>query len=291
MAEQIKELDARVSADGASSHFVVFAARKTPGVGVGHAFVVWGKEDQAQAMSSQKAFGFYPSALGQALLGLDVPGDVINEATKPPYGALLTARLIVRVGKAEFDSSQREIATWDTSDYNLYGRNCVSFAHAVAKDIGLLGMPDPSATLPVDYFESLLPAVLTAYGGNWRTDDANQRFGLQIADGSFKWTEHGAGAEHVINVVGSEGSTVQAVKLERPNTDSVLKFLGFGSASLRQQILAAGPEPSSLTLSRSGDELRAVWRGLLVRKKPDGSLAEIVQPSDGTPKDFVFRAA
>ena len=77
--------------------------------------------------------------------------------------------------------------------------------------------------------------------------------------------------------------------LQRPNDDAVLQFLGFADAALRSQILAAKPEPSTLALTRAGDVINAVWRGLLVTKKPNGSLDKIVQPSAGVPKNFVFQ--
>jgi len=79
------------------------------------------------------------------------------------------------------------------------------------------------------------------------------------------------------------------VVLQRPNDDAALQFLGFADGALRAQILAAKPEPSTLTLTRAGDIINAVWRGLLVTKKPNGSLDKIVQPSAGAPKNFVFK--
>lgn len=291
MAETVVTLDARVTDDSAFGNFyVVLAARSSQGAGVGHAFVVWGIEDPGAQMSSANAYGFYPDGMGKAIFGADVPGAIVDEATKGPNHALLSSRLIVRVGKAEFEASQHLIADWETQDYNLYNRNCVFFTKAVAESIGLTGLSDPTAKLPVEYYASVVESVRTAYGGKWRTDDPGKRFGLEVSDGKFRWTEHRDPLQHSLDTTGASGSKVSAVVLQRANGDDVLQFLGFSNANLRIQILAAKPEPSTLTLTRDGGVINAVWRGLLVTKKPDGSLDTIVQPSAGTPKEFVFRA-
>lgn len=290
MAETVFTLDARVTDDSVQgSFYVVLAARRSAGAGVGHAFVVWGVEDPQAQMSSQKAYGFYPDGMGKAIFGGNVPGDVVNEATKGPHAALLTSRLIVRVNKAAYDDSQKLIAGWETQDYNLYDHNCVFFTKSVAEQIGLVGLPDPTATLPVDYYVTVVNAVRTSYGGSWRTDDANKRFGLEVKDGTFRWTEYQAAKQYAVQTTGTLSSTITRVVLQRPNDDSALQFLGFADAALRAQILAAKPEPSTITLTRAGDVINAVWRGLLVTKKPNGSLDKIVQPSAGVPKNFVFQ--
>lgn len=289
MAETVISLDARVTDDSAlGAFYIVLAARKSDGPGVGHAFVVWGVEDAKAQMSSTKAYGFYPDGAGKAVFGADVPGFIVNEATKGPTHALLTSRVIVRVNKSEYEASQQLIVTWATQDYNLYNKNCVFFTKAVAEQVGLLGLPDPTAQLPVDYYAAAVATVRTAYGGKWRTNDAEKRFSLEVGDGRFRWTEYRGAQQHALDIRGSSSSKVQRVVLERPNEDSVLQFLGFSSAALRAQIIAAKPEPSTLTLTRSGAVLQAVWRGLLVTKKPDGSLNQIVQPSAGTSKTYVF---
>lgn len=291
MAETIASLDARVTDDSAQgSFYVVMAARRSAGAGVGHAFVVWGVEDPQAQISRQMAYGFYPDGMGKAIFGGDVPGDVVNEATKEPYAALLTSRLIVRVNKTAYDESQRLIAGWETQDYNLYNRNCVFFTKAVAEQIGLIDLPDPTATLPVDYYATVVNAVRTAYGGSWRTDDTNKRFGLEVKDGTFRWTEYQAAKQYAVQTTGTLSSTITSVVLQRRNDDAALQFLGFADGALRAQILAAQPEPSTLTLTRAGDVINALWRGLLVTKKPNGSLDKIIQPSAGVPKNFVFQA-
>jgi hypothetical protein len=289
MAETVLSLDARVTDDAPlGAFYIVLAARESDGLGVGHAFVVWGIEDPQALMSSAKAYGFYPDGVGKAVFGADVPGSIVDEATKGPNQASLTSRVIVRINKFEYDASQALIATWATQDYNLYNQNCVFFTRAVAEAVGLRGLPDPTAQLPVGYYAAVLATVRTAYGGKWRSNDVDKRFGLEVRDGRFLWTEFRGAKQHELDTRGTLSSTVQSVVLERPNDDAVLQFLGFGSAALRAQIIAAMPEPSTFTLTRNGDQLQAVWRGLLVMKKPDGSLNKIVQPSAGTPKTYFF---
>lgn len=130
------------------SYFIVVAARgpdlPSPS---GHAFIVWGKEDVAEQMSSQVTFGFYTKdgIDVSAVLGDDVPGEVLAESLKSTNHQRLSGRLIVQVNKEDYDKAQERIAAWRTSDYNLYAQNCISFAKDVAAVIGLQGMDIPVA--------------------------------------------------------------------------------------------------------------------------------------------------
>ena len=294
MAELLREIDNRFQPEsGASKYFIVFCARKTdnPIAKPGHAFVVWGKEDAAAGMSSQIAFGFYPKndISTDAILGTDVPGSILNEATKPETSSLLTSRIIVRVDKSTFEKSQLQINIWRTADYNLYAKNCISFARAVADEIGIRGTPTDVGQFPADYFSAFVVGAQSAFGGNWRSNDAPKRFALKINGPNIEWTESSStGGVLVKNVQPAISSTGIAVRVERQNTDDVLQFLGFSNPTLRAEIIARNPEPSFLLLRRVDDTLAVEWHGLLVKKLANGHLESIVQPSQMPAKSFVF---
>jgi hypothetical protein len=145
MAETVKTIDARTMTDAdGSTYWVVFCARKSDNIASkpGHAFVVWGVEDASAARSRQEAFGFYPDSHDDSnpLFG-SMSGEICDEASKAPGLAresLWTARLIVQVNKPVYNDSIRVIEQWRTSDYSLYKRNCIHFAHDVAVSMGLL---------------------------------------------------------------------------------------------------------------------------------------------------------
>ncbi len=294
MAEAFRSLDSRftVDADG-SNYYVVFCARRSDNVATkpGHAFVVWGKEDTGAAMSSQRAFGFYPEeGNGLKAIFATVPGKLTDEAIKATPSNLLTARIIVRTNKQAFEASQSQIEKWKTSDYNLYERNCISFAKSVAMELSLKGFPPDTAELPPTYFERLITEVNTAFGGNWKSTDAPGRFRLKIAGPNVEWTEYGTGSLTKSSNATSASSSSQ-LRIERPNTDDVLTFLGFSNASLRAEILAKGPAPSFILLKRDGNKCVGEWHGLLVKKLANGHLDQIIQPGQNTPKFFDFTEA
>src|SRR5689334_3337225 len=56
-----RSLDLATMTESSGNYYVVFCARKSGSSGgVGHAFVVWGKEDSGKKLSSAQSFGFYP---------------------------------------------------------------------------------------------------------------------------------------------------------------------------------------------------------------------------------------
>lgn len=294
MAELLRHIDNRYHPDlDASKYFIVFCARKTdsPLAKPGHAFVIWGKEDADAGMSSQLAFGFYPKndIDADAILGSDVPGQILNEATKPETSSLLTARIFVRVNKNIFDKSQSQITNWRTTDYNLFAKNCISFARSVANEIGLFGASSDVGQLPADYFSTFIANAQSSFGGTWRSNDTAQRFSLKINGPNIEWTESSTSGESLVkNVQATPSSSTVTVRVERQNTDDVLKFLGFSNAVLRADIIDRAPEPSFLLLHRTDLTLTAEWRGLLVKKLANGKLDNIVQPSQMPAKPFVF---
>ncbi len=291
-AEILRSLDARFRpGDINGSYFIVVAARKpdlpSPS---GHAFIVWGREDAGAKMSSQMSYGFYPrdGVDVQTVLGSDVPGDVLRESLESTNHQRLSGRLIIQVNKEDYDNSQARIALWRTNEYNLYARNCISFAKDVASTIGLAGTDIPVDQLPANFFTALVQGVSTQFGGTWQSSDPAGRFRLEINGPRVVWTEKSGNGQHVVTVQTAAASTAAEIRIERANDDPALKFLGFSSAALRAEILAKGARPSFLKLRRNGDQLIGEWHGLLVRKRADGSLDSMVQPEDQPAKPFTF---
>lgn len=288
----VKSIDGRLFESGdASKYFVVFCTRRSGDISSkpGHAYVVWGKEDAGAQMSVAQAFGFYPdSPSGSMVLGMNVPGQLKDEAFNSSP-TLLTGRLIVRVDKVAFDRSRSEQDKWKTGDYNLYQRNCISFASAVAEDIGLVGLPGSVTEWPADFFADLVSKVRTRLGGTWSSSDDSHRFGLTIDGPKINWTERSATGSLTKAITAKAAANENSIRLERPNTDEVLSLLGFSDAALRAEILAAAPQPSYLILRPTSDGLLGgEWHGLVVKKKANGHLDSLVQPVSVPAKQFAF---
>jgi hypothetical protein len=124
--------------------------------------------------------------------------------------------------------------------------------------------------------------------GTWVTDDGEGRFQLVVSGASVEWTEKrkpGDGETLVVQTQFVERAPGDYV-LERANDDRVLRCLGFADKGLRDRIVAARPESSTLTMRWDGASARVDWRGLSVRKNPDNSFKEVVQPSAAKVKSF-----
>jgi len=137
-AQQVVEIDLRNrSEDGAFS--LVFLARDASVTSFGHAWVGWGTEDEVQLASVWEAFGLYPSESDKAKAAFGgVPGEI-----QPEGFAAGTTALIVRVNSDVFETARAIRIEWARRlragdiDYNLYERNCIDFASAVATAVGL----------------------------------------------------------------------------------------------------------------------------------------------------------
>jgi hypothetical protein len=160
VAEEVIVRDLRTAKDEGGTCFLVFCARESPNVSgkPGHAYVVWGEESERAQMSIASSFGFY-SRDGKLRLG-DVPSELKDEAkaSAASKSSLLTHRLIVKVDRETFQSTQKLISEWKTNDYNLLERNCVHFTHAVAKAAGLNPPEPPKIPRPSAYFKALFEA-------------------------------------------------------------------------------------------------------------------------------------
>lgn len=133
--------------------------------------------------------------------------------------------------------------------------------------------------------------VMITPEGKWESTDATGRWRLEFSDGAVKWTETGTAGSlsRTVPVHNALGFTA-GLRIERPNDDEVLTFLGFGP-SIRSQISASSPKPSYMVLFWKDGILSARWSGLLVTKDSKNQLKEIKQPGDTPWKPYEFRRA
>ena len=166
MSEEVLiKIDARNSSDAdGNNYFIVFCSRKSENLLTkpGHAFVIWGIEDNQTQMSTQTSFGFYPDEDNEfKALFSTVPGRLVDEAKKQTPSRLFTARMIVQVNRESFFSSQSAIDDWKTSNYDLYSKNCMHFVREIALNLGLFPPTVTSFELPSEYLQKLIETTET----------------------------------------------------------------------------------------------------------------------------------
>ena len=160
--EVVEEVNMSESGDG--NYYLVFMARGP--VPPGHAFVMWGREDDEKQMSTFKAFGLYPDSDNELKIVFgEVPGEIKDEWQSDKMSDI-THRLIVKVNKAAYQKSLQVKRKWETNfqeteistnTYELIKKDCVTFASDIARSIGLL-IPDRnlSTYLPEDFIRALI---------------------------------------------------------------------------------------------------------------------------------------
>jgi len=143
--------EVRIDKRNASSehrHVLVFCGLEPTDSFVGHAFVVWGKEDSSKQVSWSQAFGFYPEtakAGAKSMFG-PVPGEIRDDGVNCPDGSNVR-RLFVDVSPDAFDKSLGILEAWKSKtgsdSYQLVLSDCTTFALEVGKSIDLK-IPDRS---------------------------------------------------------------------------------------------------------------------------------------------------
>lgn len=124
----VKSIDKRTmsSADG-NVYYLVFVSKPTKlqgGQNAGHAYVVWGVEDNIKKMSYGDAWGLYPLSTMKTLTLATVPGELRNDGiASNNYN-----RLIVKVDKKVYDAAHNKMKEWASKGtYQLLERDCLSF--------------------------------------------------------------------------------------------------------------------------------------------------------------------
>jgi hypothetical protein len=269
------------AADG--DMFIRFMARPTAPIAQGspgHAFfcIIL----HLTAGIREDCFGFYPENLSKIF---DGPGKLSNEFKKDSIqnvSITLEHKISEDTRKGIYDVLHR----WAGQSYQLRVNNCMDLTIAVAERAGLRTPPRPRSTitLPTELLEGLKRLY---WMGQWQSTEPQSRFQLDIsASNKVGWAERnqsGAVLEIEVPLSPAEGE----VRIERPNTARVMDHLGF-QPTIRQQILAAGPRPSFLTMRRVDHRIEAQWNGLVVIKDEQAQLKELKQPGTTSPKPYTF---
>src|SRR5260370_710683 len=158
-AQVSKTLDLSTT-PGNQRFYVIFASRG--GSATGHAFVVWGMEDDVRQRSTIKAFGLYPESEGNNCSSAvrTVPGRVLDELANHSVQGI-TQELIVRVDESYYQRSWKVARQWDCKrEFSLLSRDCDAFLQAVGNSL-CLNMPRRAVTrwTPQAYVRALLASV------------------------------------------------------------------------------------------------------------------------------------
>lgn len=121
--------------------------------------------------------------------------------------------------------------------------------------------------------------------GKWQTPLPEQRFSIEFTGKKVKWSEKNQTGITFIKETDITEISDGKFKIERPNNEEVLTFLGFQS-SLRSEILARNPQPSFIIFYWNGDKLIAEWNGLIATKDTNAHLRELIQPGVRPPKIY-----
>ncbi len=122
--------------------------------------------------------------------------------------------------------------------------------------------------------------------GIWESAEERKRWKLEIYDGNVIWTERNELGQTYIHKTIAD-TTNETFRIERPNTNEVLQFLGF-SDQMRQKIIARSPKPSYMIIKFKDGKLTSEWFGILATKDNKGNFKELKQPGEAGKKDFVF---
>jgi hypothetical protein len=230
----------------------------------------------------EECFGFYPQS---PLKAFDGPGTVSNEFSRPAIGAVSTS-LKHRIDEGVRSAVYTELKKWSGVDYKLVVNNCIDLVFGIAKATGLVTPNRQTVLLPTDFVGGIKSLYWT---GNWNSTDIDTRFRLQISgNNAVTWTERNSASGQQLSKTSSLSlkSDGEAV-VERPNSSDVLQLLGF-QQNIIPSILAAGPKPSFLKLTRKGHRVLGEWNGIVVIKDAKGHFSQLKQPGASPAKNFDF---
>jgi hypothetical protein len=114
---------------------------------------------------------------------------------------------------------------------------------------------------------------------NKETRDVKKRFRLEIQEGMAGATliEHGATSE-IRRELRINGAGPGSWVIERPQDAELLAFLGV-KPDLANAALATNPPPSTLTVTKKGAVLSAVWKGIVIQTNGQKRLEKVVTKS------------
>lgn len=118
--------------------------------GVGHAFIVWQKEDDQKKMTTREVLGFYPDK-DKSVIDFGKPGQIMDDKrTKAEFA------FIVDVDAEHYDKALRVLERWRSAgNYTLGFSDCTTFVGEVASAIGLNTPLRAFAPRPLEYVQAL----------------------------------------------------------------------------------------------------------------------------------------
>lgn len=288
-----RDLDIRDDTKQTAPRYIVFLSRPatvTP-PSPGHAFVVWGFEDPARRLSGQDAWGYYPTEDAGKSVFRQVPGAIVDEFLKQGTGSA-DVQLSIRVSDKQYAAATSVLDIWKKKDhYKLREQDCVTFTGEIALSLAL-HVPDRgiwASKLPTTFVSDLASAntAATVLTGVWEYADerGRVRFRLQLDGARCIWIDNppeGSQIQHSTDLIGS-GPVFQ---LKRANSADVLLKLGYRDERTRKQIVDRNPGSSSLSIERSGQDLKGLWKGLIVTKESNNVDVKDIKFSN---KEVVFR--
>ncbi|MBI4538911.1 MAG: hypothetical protein HY704_05295 [Gemmatimonadetes bacterium] len=195
---QRERVDLHTSDDEASRYFVQLVGDGSGAVG--HAFVVWGREDASENMSVfDGAYGLWPRtsvSWTEAVFGT-VPAEIYEEfgidgtGGGTPGGIARTMDLItVRVDRDVYERSRRVLRARQRDvggNYQLLVRDCVTFLREVADVLGLELPYRMFAWRPTGYVQQMIARLRTEDRG-WHPQS-----GLVYVGQTIRGVPHGRG--------------------------------------------------------------------------------------------------
>jgi hypothetical protein len=142
------------------------------------------------------------------------------------------------------------------------------------------GARDPNLTPD----KAIIVEVVSPIEGEWTSTDPQSRWNLKFEGTRLTWIERTETGNAIV-VKQTVDPMSQSFRIERPNSDDILKLLSFND-EMRHEILNRNPSASFMDITVNGNKLTSKWNGLLATKKPNGHFRELKQP--GTTPEKVF---
>lgn len=156
VCSEVFHIDLRADKTGPKYAVALAAQRARTPEDLGHAFVVWYKEDSSASASISYATGFYPhsedSKKDYSLILQTSKGKVYDDSRSKR-----DIQLIVTISEDRYRASQKVLERWKDPGkrYGILLNDCVSFAQEVAKSIGLNPPSRAFNPYPFDYVKAL----------------------------------------------------------------------------------------------------------------------------------------
>lgn len=152
VAVEKKYIDKKVRSESVEYSIGLAAQRG----GLGHAFVIWNKGDDAARLTIQQAVGFYPTGdtkKYEAVFG-SKPGKIFDDASEK-----LDYVLYVSVNSDSYERARQVYDKWlSRGNYQLGFNDCTTFASEIGAALNLKMPNRLFAPYPIDYIKAVASA-------------------------------------------------------------------------------------------------------------------------------------